>query len=348
MLRRAFFLLTVLIAAAAPAVAQTGADDPREEARAVQGEVAALRAHLADLIRDQTAAQARVGPDRARFEVLNVREQALQVEVGKNRSELGRLLSALQLFSRNPPPALLVSPRSANEAVTAAILMRAVTPELQRRAAVLRDQSQTYQRARRETALAHEALFTGESEAADRRAQIERLIAEKTGLEARLRADAVAADAATRAQAEQSAALNGLVQGVNGQTPRASGGGDPGKLAPPVAGERIAGFAPAGTDARSGGVTWRARASAPVLAPAAGVVEYAGPLKGWGQVVVISLGGDWRVVLAGLERIAVRAGAPVRAGQPLGLMGTRGRPELYMEVRQGAAVTDPARRLDAG
>jgi septal ring factor EnvC (AmiA/AmiB activator) len=85
-----------------------------------------------------------------------------------------------------------------------------------------------------------------------------------------------------------------------------------------------------------------------VAAPASGRVEYAGPLKGWGQVVVISLGGGWRVVLAGLDRLAVRPGAQVSAGQGVGQMGPQASPELYMELRRGQDVADPVRRLDAG
>ena len=81
------------------------------------------------------------------------------------------------------------------------------------------------------------------------------------------------------------------------------------------------------------------------------MVEYAGPVKGWSQVVVINLGGGWRVVLAGLERTATAQGRSVAPGEPLGLMAKGGQgggasPELYMELRKDGQVTDPARRLD--
>ena len=45
---------------------------------------------------------------RATLQALNARETQLTAQIGANRNELARLLSALQLFSRDPPPPLLV------------------------------------------------------------------------------------------------------------------------------------------------------------------------------------------------------------------------------------------------
>ena len=289
------------------------------------------------MIQEQASAARTAGPERARLQGLNEREQALRAEMDRNRGELGRLLSALQLYSRDPPPALLVSPRSANDAVRAAILMRAVTPGLEERAKLLRIRADAYQQVRRQAALAQASLFLHESETAERRAEIERLIAENAGLEARLKADAEAAAPLARAAAEHDAALGGLVAGVDGQDPRpAAASADPGKLQAPVQGVRVTSFGvELASGGRSNGLAWRAGPGAQVWAPAGGVVEYAGPLKGWGQVVVIGLGGDWRLVLAGLDRLSVRAGAQLTPGQGSGLMGQAPSPELYMELRKG-------------
>ncbi len=337
MRRRAVLPILAAIAFTAPSLAATQAGLTPVQADA--GEAEAVRGRLTQLTHAQAAAAARQGPDRARLEALNTEEQSLRVEIDHNRGELGRLLSALQLYSKDPPPALLVSPRSANDAVTAAILMRAVTPELERRAQVLKARSDGYQRVRRELVLAQAQVLIAESEGAERKAQIERLTAENARLAARRMAAAAAP--ADRAQAEHAAALGGLVAGVQGQEPITAKLDDPGHLDAPVQGERL-GASPAAPNT----VTWRTGPNAQVWAPASGRVEYAGPLKGWGQVLVISLGGDWRIVLAGLDRLAVRPGAQVSAGQGLGLMGPQAAPELYMELRRGTEAADPARRLD--
>ena len=65
---------------------------------------------------------------------LNVEETHLSAEQAHNMNQLSRLLSVLQQLRRDPPPALLVSPRDAKDAVRAAILVKAMTPELERRA----------------------------------------------------------------------------------------------------------------------------------------------------------------------------------------------------------------------
>jgi septal ring factor EnvC (AmiA/AmiB activator) len=371
MLRRAHILTLLVLLAAVPALAQSSRtevdqlnaqrrdktierDDLRAEAQTAAREAAELQARLSLLGRTEAAGEGRLTIERARFESLSAEEQALTLRMAANRGQASRLLSALQLYSRNPPPALLVSPRSANDAVNAAILMRAMMPELKRRAAAMQLEAESFNRVRRQTALAHTALFTTESQQADRRAEIERLIAEKTALKTRLETDAQAADLQAQGLAERIARLGGLVEALGPSTPsRVSGpalAAQLGGLRAPVRGALIRRFGePGDGGGRSSGLTWRAEPMAAVTAPAAGRVEFAGPLKGWGQVVVIAVGGDWRVVLAGLDRISVEAGRSVAAGESVGVMGQARTPppQLYMELRSNGQPVDPSRRLDA-
>jgi septal ring factor EnvC (AmiA/AmiB activator) len=318
-------------------------DDLRSEAQQTAREIEDLKLRLAALHAAQTRSAGTTQTERSRFETLNAQEESLRLRLEGNRSELSRLLGALQLYSSHPPPALLVSPRSANDAARAAILMRAIMPELETRARELSAEAEIFQRVRRQTQLAHATLFASESQAAEERAETERLIAEKTGLEARLRADAQTADRQARALAERVAALGGLVRGVDQQELRAPvRAGEPGRLMRPVEGSLAARFGQG-----SQGLSWRTAAQARVRAPSGGRVEYSGPLKGWGQVVVIGLGGPWRLVLAGLGRVSVSPGAPVAAGDLVGVMGTdRATTELYLELRRNDQPVDPASRLD--
>lgn len=318
-------------------------DDLRAEAERTAREIDSLKARLGALQAAQAQGRGVTQAARARFDNLNIQEEALRERIDANRSELSRLLGALQLYSRHPPPALLVSPRSANDAATAAILMKAITPELQARARALTAEAESFQKVRRETAIAHANLFASESEAAEQRAEIERLIGEKTGLEARLQADARAADIQARGLAEKVAALGGLVRGVGQEELRAPERPGELRLTKPVDGVQTAAFGPA-----SQGLSWRTPALARVRAPAGGRVEYAGPLKGWGQVVVIGLGGPWRLVLAGLGRTSVAPGSGVQTGEFVGVMGAdRATTELYLELRRDDQPIDPAKRLDA-
>src|SRR3569623_922627 len=79
--------------------------------------------------RPQTAG--RVADARHSLAVLNAQEADLAQRIGHNRAELARLLGALQLYGRQPPPALLIDPSEVKDSVRAAILIKAITPALE-------------------------------------------------------------------------------------------------------------------------------------------------------------------------------------------------------------------------
>ena len=105
--------------------------------------------------------------NRDKLERLNMRETTLTAEQGRNLNRFARLLTVLERFRRDPPPALLVSPDDAVDAARAAILVKAITPELQRRARVYATEAREIARQRRLAAVASEALFTSDSTQAD-------------------------------------------------------------------------------------------------------------------------------------------------------------------------------------
>jgi len=77
-------------------------------------------------------------------------------------------------------------------------------------------------------------------------------------------------------------------------------------------------------------------------------VQYVGPVKGWGVILILRLTGGYHLVLAGLDRASVETGRSVAAGAPIGWMpGDKDAPaELYLEVRERGSPVDPARWLD--
>ncbi|MCG2664356.1 peptidoglycan DD-metalloendopeptidase family protein, partial [Brevundimonas sp.] len=73
--------------------------------------------------------------------------------------------------------------------------------------------------------------------------------------------------------------------------------------------------------------------------PADAKGAYAGPLTGWGQVVILDLGPGWRAVIAGLESVDVAHDARVSDGQTLGRSGPDG--DVYFELRREERPIDP-------
>jgi murein hydrolase activator len=245
---------------------------------------------------------------------LNVVETELSADQARNMRQLSRLLSVLEQLERDPPPALLVSPQDAKDAVRAAILVKALTPELQARAQAYAAGATEVMRQRRLAAVQSEALFERES---------------------------LAADELPEPQAARALPLPGSVPAADLTAPRS--------LVMPAAGRLVRSFGdPLSGGGRSNGMTLAAAKGTRVVAPGAGVVQYVGPVRGWGVIVILRLAGGYHVVLAGLGRTSVEAGQSVAAGQPVGWVsdGRQSTSELYLEVREQGSPVNPARWLN--
>jgi septal ring factor EnvC (AmiA/AmiB activator) len=333
----------VKASAQALALARAVRDD-RAEARGVEAQVAHLRQQLTALAAVEAAGERGTGDKRSRLQDLTRQENALTAELGRSRNEEARLLGVLAMFRRDPPPALLVHPDSAKDAVRAQILARALGPELESRSKALALQLDDLRRLRRQVNAASEDLFQSESALAEQRSQLEQMIADRTVLQKSLLADAGSAEAKLRELARQSKAPADLLARLPGEAE--SLGPAPQKLIEPVQGRLAAGF---GKAAEPGGpkegYTWRASPGAPVLAPAAAVVEYAGPLKDYGVILILRTGGAYHLVLTGLGAAEAVVGTTVAAGEPVGRMAEDAgpAPTLYLEVRKGDDPVDPKR-----
>ena len=329
----------------------------RAKAAKTQRDLALMRAQLVSLSADQARSEQIANDSRQRLAELNRTQIALTGDMRRNHDQLSRLLSALLIYRRNPPPALMVHPQNAQKAVRAAILIQAVTPELEKRAKTFAVSAQDIAQLRRETLAANRALAEAERDIQNRRAQMAVLIQNKAAMERTISADADQAERDFQRLAARAKSLRALLQAL----PRQSSGsrrdntgqnleatdlfGRTRGLVSPVAGRVIRRFGQGGgTIGRSEGWTWRTEPSATVRAPAQGTVEYSGPLKGWGEVLILRLGGQYHLVLAGLESSNAVAGGKFAAGEPVGRMGGAD-PELYLEIRKDGAPMDPARWL---
>jgi septal ring factor EnvC (AmiA/AmiB activator) len=252
-----------------------------------------------------------------RLERLNLAETEISAEQAATRHQLARLLSVLEQLERDPPPALLVSPDDAKDAVRAAILVKALTPELQVRAQSYAQDAGEVMRQRRLAAVQSEALFERES---------------------------LAADTLPEPQSNAGLALRGPAAPLPPGVLRA-----PASLIAPVTGPVVRRFGePLAGGGQANGVTLAAPRAARVISPGEGYVQYVGPVKGWGVIVILRLAGGYHLVLAGLERTSVQAGQSVAAGQPVGWApdGRQSTSELYLEVREQGSPVDPGRWLN--
>jgi len=318
--------------------------DDRAEVRGAQAQIAHLRQQLTALAAVEAAGERGAGDKRARLQRLTEQEDALVAKLGDSQNGAARLLGALALYRRNPPPALLAHPQSAKDAVRAQILARALEPEIEARSRALALQLQTLRGLRRQVEMASADLFQSDSAVAEQRGQLEQMIADRTTLQRALAAKAETAEAELRELARRSKApadlLSKLPPGPEGLGPA------PERLIEPVQGRLAARFGQAAfAGAPKAGFTWTTSPGAPVLAPAAGIVEYAGPLKDYGVILILRTGGAYHLVLTGLGAAEAVVGTTVAAGEPIGRMGEDAvsAPSLYLEVRRGGEPVDPKR-----
>lgn len=86
--------------------------------------------------------------------------------------------------------------------------------------------------------------------------------------------------------------------------------------------------------AASKGILVQAPPGGRVVAPFDGRIEFAGPFRGYGQILIIEHGDGYHSLLAGLERIDGVVGQWLVAGEPVGIMPTGdGATALYLELR---------------
>lgn len=96
----------------------------------------------------------------------------------------------------------------------------------------------------------------------------------------------------------------------------------------------------------SKGITIQTRDMAQVIAPFDGAVLFAGPFRGYGNLIIIEHGKGYTSLLAGLNSIDCETGQMLLAGEPVGLMPSGKAARLYMELRKDNHPINPESWLE--
>ncbi len=288
---------------------------------------------------------------------LAAEDRRLSAGFAKDRIEVARLLAVIERLQHDTPPALALKPDDALGAARGAMLVGASLPDVYGKAAALARRISALKQNRAQLIARRADGVRNAEQLAHARVELDQLLARKT-LEAsnadatyavlRSRLDAIAGQAASfealltkvaelRARPAQNAVV--VVKAEN------SGVGGARNLLQPVVGTLLT-----GADAGHGpGVTFRAPAAAQVVAPADCEVLFAGPYHKNGQVLILEVTAGYDLVLAGLDKIVVKPGDQLLAGEPVGAMPQMGQNgELYFELRQNGRALSPASLLGSG
>jgi murein hydrolase activator len=306
----------------------------------------------------------------------------IRSDLGAKQEQLSELLAGLQRLEQNPPPALVVDPQDVLQALRGAMMFGAVVPGMRDQALALQAQLarleaiqtesvalkaklleanlgavasikdlKILQQQKKDFAVtAAEDLNSEKLRAATLAEQAKSLKQLLASLEAeKLAADAKkSAEAKAREEAEKQklAALSKPTMVMSAQR---------GKLNAPLLGTVLKQFGEDnGLGSKVEGVAIAASGGQTVLSPVDGRVEFAGPFRSYGELLILNAGEGYLVLLAGMTQISAEIGQTIRAGEPVGTMGDGPssvaligdieltRPVLYIEFRLNNEPVDPS------
>jgi len=333
-----------------------------QEAERTAREAAAVAARIQET-------EAAIAAQRAQMRLIASRRAQLRAVLAQRQGPLARLTGSLQRLSRRPPLLALLRPGSVRDAVYMRALLDTMLPEVEKRTAALRGAIERGRALERQGQVAAAGLAQAQGQMRERRRQLA-VIESRQRLAGR-EASGIAARESDRALAlaEKARDLGDLVAEVGRQgTLREQLAALPGPIARPsrpedarvaqasqfvpppeglasymlpVTGRLVTGFGEdAPGQARSAGLVLGPREHAQAVAPAPGRVAFAGPYRGYEQIVIIEHDGGWTSLVTGLARLDVAVGEVVVAGSPIGMAGP-GAPRIMVELRRDGRAVNP-------
>jgi len=303
-------------------------------------------------------------------------------ELAQSRAEQEALLGALERLALAPPEALALAPGGPVDRLRSAILIAAAVPALTARAQELSNQLAALTNVRGQVETRHKEIDDARAALAKGREQLAQLMSRRNALSSELLHDDGKATPASSTLGEQASDLFDLIKRADAATEQrdkellvrlrvlygASAKGAPPPTDPtrpkglraldtqradmvwPAAGEVTQRFGEADRNGRpSQGLTLQAMPDGVVVAPFDGRVDYVGPFRGYGLILIIRHAGGYHSLLAGLGHVDVTTGQWLLAGEPVGsLAGSDDKgagASFYFEVRREGRPVDPQSRL---
>ena len=351
-----------------------------ETATKAQAEISDKLIVLAKTLDSQQSA---VQSADAKLKKLGAESIVIRSTLAEKQDQLSELLAGLQRLEQNPPPALVVEPQNILQALRGAMMFGAVVPEMRDQALDLQNNLHRLEAIKTETEDARKtqeqaltALAVSQSElvklqaekkasainsakdleaeklrAADLASQAKNLKQLLAALEEeKIKAEALKTAGAKALELEERKKREALLRPMMVFTQAH------GKIEYPVQGDKLKQF---GDDNGLGGtldgLAIATAADSNVISPVDGRVEFAGPFRSYGQLLILNVGEGYLVLLAGMNQISAEIGQSIRAGEPLGHMGkdpssvaligsetNNAQPVLYIEFRKNNDPVDPS------
>jgi len=340
-------------------VAQTRKDYTVLQRRSVR-----LASKIKALETDIEATQVRLVDLRAEEEVV-ARELRLQ------SAGMAEALAAMQRLSQTPAATLMAKPENIETMARTALLFDAILPALDAQAKELRYKIEQVERVQSAIRTDQSALLSRQATLDEQRQEMAAVMAQKKSQQRRMsraldterkRIAKLTREAKTLeeliarlAAPKESGAVKGEYADVGKPVESLPFEIAKGRLSLPAPGVVISRFNHRQPDGqRSRGIRMETTAQAQIVSMWDGNIAFAGPFRDYGQLLIISHGGGYHTLLAGMARIDVDIAQWVLVGEPVGLMQAAPlktteneektgnfKPSLYIELRRDGRSIDP-------
>lgn len=348
-----------------------------EAGNAVAGDLENLERDLISAAMESQRREEQATSAELKLVSLRSRLSSARTELVDGEEALEDLMASLAVSGRHRPPALLTQPKDANQAIRAAILMGEVAPQVRVKTTTLTDEITQLRRFERQIVREQKVLAAADAALALKQEEITQLSASKRSVFEDVNADAESLRQRAVSLGEKAGTIRELIAALEAAAPgaprlkprlsmaeqkrppttqranlpRPTVSQPLGVLALPATGRMVRAWGdkmPGG--AKSENVAFATRNGAQVTAPISGTVEFSGPFRSYGQLLILSTSDGYHVLLWGMSSSYVGVGQSVRQGEPVAVMSERasGEPELYMEVRRGGEPMDPAKWMKRG
>lgn len=362
-----------LLAALAAAPLGNAATQPRVDASSVQ--LDSLRHQCIAAAQDVQHQERAIGALDVAIRAMTINAEAEKKELASSREKEEALLGALERLAVEPA-GIAIAPEGALDRQRSAILIRAAVPTLAAKIHDLRGRLATLYALQARINVHGQSLDDARAALAQGSQALAQLVARRNALDSLLlHDDGTAMQASLDDQAHDVSDLIKKADAAMDQRdqelllrlkpPRPRAGKPPANLpdptkpkalreldAPqaqmvwPIAGEPVHRFREPDPIGKPGqGLTMQGFPSGVVVAPFDGKVDYAGPYRSYGLILIIRHAGGYHSLLAGLGRVDVTAGQWVLAGEPVGSLpdddGNRAGAAFNMELRHDGRPVDP-------
>lgn len=333
----------------------------REKAQSVQKEILDVRKKMvaaAGSIQEQEESLSRLEQKLAEFEA---QQGVMKKRLDIRKAQRMHVLAALQSLAFKPTEALLAQPLAPQDTLRSALLLREAVPRLEYSTEGLRKDLNRIASLTTAIRAQYAQIKTMAKRLDDKRRDMNKLIEKKSQLQTAFASESTRAKDRAENLAKQAGDLKELLAKLEADSrkraavskkqeiPTGAFMSAKGHIPYPVKGNVIKKFGElTETGITSKGIMIATRANAQVISPYDGTVLFAGPFRGYGQLVIIEHGDGYHTLLAGIGRLDTSVGQSLLAGEPVGIMVAETKPTLYIELRKNGQPINPAGWLAQG